>query len=130
LVMVLWNDAPFILSNITSSRVSTSFTLCFVFRYAAGTMEVEPNDPAQKSVYSDPKGYYYPRGQEELNNGPPIPHCPRAVMLRNATTKLIYRSAGESTCLMERPLVSEGLYALRLCLCAYLVFHRWRLRAI
>jgi hypothetical protein len=57
-------------------------------------MEVEPNDPAQQSVYSNPKGYYYPRGQEELNNGPPVPHCPRAVMLRNATSKLIYRSAG------------------------------------
>lgn len=63
--------------------------------YAAGTMEVEPLDPEQRSVYADPKNLYYPRGQEELNNGPPAPHCPRAVMLRNATAKLVYRSAGE-----------------------------------
>lgn len=59
-------------------------------------MEVEPNDPEQRSTYADPHNMYYPRGQEELSNGPPAPHCPRAVMLRNASAKLVYRSAGKS----------------------------------
>ena len=44
--------------------------------YTAGTIEVEPLDPAQRSAYDDPKGLYWPRGQEELVPG----HCPRAVM--------------------------------------------------
>ena len=56
-------------------------------------MEYEPNDPQQRSDYSDPKGFYYPRGREEL--GAPL-HIDRVVMMRNATAKLVYRPRGVS----------------------------------
>ena len=57
--------------------------------YSPGTAEVEPLDPAQAAIYADPTNLYYPRGQEELL----ATHCTRAVMMRNATAKLVYRPA-------------------------------------
>ena len=36
-------------------------------------------------------GRYYPRGQEEIKEG-----CPRAIMAKNATYKLVYRPEGVS----------------------------------
>ena len=57
-------------------------------------MEVEPLDPAQRSVYADPKNLYYPRGQEELNNGPPAPHCPRCGTLLVAAQEVPVELAG------------------------------------
>ena len=50
---------------------------------------MEPLDPAQAAIYADPTNLYYPRGQEELL----ATHCTRAVMMRNATAKLVYRPA-------------------------------------
>ena len=60
--------------------------------YAPGTAEMEPLDPAQAALYADPKNLYYPRGREELTPG----HCDRAVMLRNASAKIVYRLTGVS----------------------------------
>ena len=60
--------------------------------YSPGTREVEPLDPAQASIYRDVRNLYWPRGREEL-----LPtHCSRAVMLRNATAKLVLRAQGVS----------------------------------
>jgi arylsulfatase A-like enzyme len=57
--------------------------------YAAGTTEMEPLDPAQASIYSNPRNTYYARGTEEL-----VPsHCTRAIMMRNASAKLVFRPA-------------------------------------
>ena len=57
--------------------------------YAPGTFEMEPLDPAQASQYADKKNLYYPRGTEEMTTG----HCTHAVMVRNATVKMVYRRA-------------------------------------
>jgi arylsulfatase A-like enzyme len=55
--------------------------------YSAGTIEMEPLDPAQAAIYANPHNTYYARGQEEL-----VPsHCTRAIMMRNATAKLVFR---------------------------------------
>ena len=60
--------------------------------YVPGTTEMEPLDPAQAAQYADKTNLYYPRGREELTPG----HCDRAVMLRNATAKIVYRVTGVS----------------------------------
>lgn len=57
--------------------------------YSPGTLEVEPLDPEQKSVYNKPTNMYYPRGLEELT----VAHCTRATMQKNGTSKLVYRTA-------------------------------------
>jgi hypothetical protein len=54
-----------------------------------GSIEVEPLDPAQAATYADKRNLYWPRGAEELAAA----HCTRAVMVRNATAKLVYRAA-------------------------------------
>jgi hypothetical protein len=55
--------------------------------------EYEPNDPTQASAYSKPSSEYYPRGREEIQA--PL-HIDRAVMIRNATAKMVYRPRGAS----------------------------------
>ena len=60
--------------------------------YVPGTKEVEPLDPAQAALYADVRNMYWPRGVEELTPG----HCDRAVMLKNATAKIVYRVSGVS----------------------------------
>jgi len=64
----------------------------FVFSeagYAQGTTEMEPLDPAQAAIYADPHNTYWARGVEER-----VPaHCTRAIMMRNATAKLVFRPA-------------------------------------
>ncbi len=55
--------------------------------------EYEPYDPAQASVYDDPTNLYYARGREEVLA--PL-HIDRAIMIRNATAKMIYRPRGTS----------------------------------
>ena len=57
--------------------------------YTPGSLEVEPLDPEQESVYSNTANMYYPRGMEELNAS----HCTRAIMQRSLTAKLVYRPA-------------------------------------
>jgi arylsulfatase A-like enzyme len=57
--------------------------------YAQGTAEMEPLDPAQAAIYADPHNTYWARGVEEQ-----VPeHCTRAVMMRNASAKLVFRPA-------------------------------------
>ena len=53
--------------------------------------EYEPNDPAQASVYSDPKNMYFPRGNEEVDTPT---HIDRVIMMKNSTAKLVYRPRG------------------------------------
>lgn len=56
--------------------------------------EIEPNDPSQHSIVTDPRNLYYARFVEELSNYPDA--SPRAVMIRNATHKLVWRPRGVS----------------------------------
>ena len=64
----------------------------FVFSeggYVPGSIEIEPLDPAQAKEYANPWNLYYPRGAEERVAA----HCTRAISVRNATLKLVFRSA-------------------------------------
>jgi hypothetical protein len=56
--------------------------------------EIEPNSPSQHGIVQDPKNLYYARFIEELSNYPD--GSPRAVMVRNATHKLVWRPRGVS----------------------------------
>ncbi|XP_065836340.1 uncharacterized sulfatase YidJ-like [Oscarella lobularis] len=53
--------------------------------------EIEPFDPEQSGSYDNPKGLYYPRGQEEMHEG-----IPRCIMAKNMNYKLVYRPRGVS----------------------------------
>eukprot|EP00117_Sycon_ciliatum_P029466 scpid56464/ scgid23458/ Uncharacterized sulfatase yidJ len=53
--------------------------------------EFEPNDPEQKAVYANPHNTYWARGKEEVEEG-----CPRAIMAKSSTHKLVYRPEGVS----------------------------------
>ena len=53
--------------------------------------ELEYNDPTQAGTWADPRQLYYPRGHEE--DVQPA-SCPRFVVMRNETWKLVYRVNG------------------------------------
>jgi arylsulfatase A-like enzyme len=77
--------------------------------YAQGAAEMEPLDPAQAAIYSDPRNTYYARGLEEQTPA----HCTRAIMMRNASAKLVFRPApgtSELYDLAADPAEQENLY--------------------
>jgi hypothetical protein len=50
---------------------------------------MEPLDPAQAAIYNNTRNTYWARGVEEQ-----VPaHCTRAIMMRNASAKLVFRPA-------------------------------------
>lgn len=56
--------------------------------------EIEANDPSQQGGVHDKHNLYYPRYQEELSHYPDA--SPRAVMIKNLTSKLVWRPRGQS----------------------------------
>jgi choline-sulfatase len=57
--------------------------------YAQGAAEIEPLDPAQAAIYNNTHNTYWARGVEEQTPA----HCTRAIMMRNASAKLVFRPA-------------------------------------
>lgn len=79
--------APYIFNGSSSTPHSYVFSEGGYTNYN----EYEPNDPAQASVYADPKNLYYPRGEEEVKTPT---HIDRVIMMKNSTVKLVYRPRG------------------------------------
>lgn len=82
----------------------------FVYSEGGFYFENEQMIEANECLSGCPKSLYCPRGQEESQpNG-----SPRAVMIRNATAKLVYRPTGVSELynLVEDPRETSNIYSL------------------